>query len=245
MAAAAVIQQALSVATGLWHSHVIRATDAKNENDAVAQVIPQWDRYFVAIIQAYNAGEATRDQALSGLQSMDQQTQQELHQFVGKPGTSWDSKPPQRCGDGYAAICDKTCTVGCCVYKAYLSRPTDCAMQAIASGKGRSVTRGTIQGSKYGLPTFPSYTVQIADSSAINPIQQAGDTFTSLIGALGVGGGNGQTQIGSGYGQPESVFQSALGGGGGSSQRDYTKLLLYGAGIVLLLLLLMSGRESR
>src|ERR1043166_2488173 len=143
-AAVSITQSVLSTFTGLFRGHEIRAADARNENQAVASVIPQWDSYFKAIIAGYNSGEATPDQCLQALEAMDQQTQQTLHSFVGKPGTSWDNKPAQRCGDPAAAICDKTCTVGCCIYKAYLSRPTDCAFKAIQSGTVRTVTRGTI-----------------------------------------------------------------------------------------------------
>ena len=235
MATAAVTlsQSVLSTISSLFQGHVIRARNAQNENQAVAQIIPQWDATFQEIIHAYNTGDCTRDQALQALDLMDQQTQQELHQFVGKPGTSWDNKPAQRCGDPGAAICDKTCTVGCCVYKAYLSRPLDCAFKAIQSGTARTVTRATIQGSKYGLPTFPSYTVQVAV-----PAPGAGGSLNSIEDALGIGGGSGQSLIGGGYAAPTGTFSTALG-----HSPNYTALLLLGGGFLLLLLLLSGGRK--
>lgn len=234
-AALAITQSAISTFTGLWQGHVIRARNATTENQAVTQIIPQWDAMFQEIIQAYNSGEATRDQALQALDLMDQQTQQELHSFVGKPGTAWDNVPPQRCGDPAATICTKTCTVGCCVYKAYLSRPLDCAFKAIQSGTARSVTRGSIQGSKYGLPDFPAYTLQIAVPSAS---ASGTGTLDSTLAALGLGGGSGQSLIGGGYSAPAGTYQAAI-----APSVNFSKLFLYG-GIALLFILLLTRRSN-
>jgi hypothetical protein len=237
--ASAVIGASLSLASGLWQGHEIRAAGATTENQAVAQVIPQLDNWFKAIIAAYNSGEATPDQALQGLAVMEQQAQEELHRFVGKPGTSWDNVPAQMCGDGAAVICTKTCTVACCVWKAYYSRPIDCAFKAIQSGTTRTVTRGAIAASKYGLPNYPAYTLQIGPAPAQGIGGTVSDTFTSIEQALGVGGGAGQTMIGGGYAAPSGVLQTATSPGG------INPLLLLGGGALLLVLLLATSRGSR
>lgn len=236
-AALSIGQQALSVISGLWVGHEIRAKDAQNENAAATQIVPQWDSFFKAIIDAYNTGQASADQCLQALETMDAQTEQELHSFVGKPGTYWTdySALTSQCGGGSSAHCNKTCTVGCCIYFTYLRPTAFCAMSYIQSGKSGSVTRGQLMPSKYGFPGFPPYTLQIA--ARPSRVSSVEGTLSSIEQALGVGGGSGQALIGGGYAAPPGTFSTAIG-----RSPDYTKWLLIGGGLLLLLLLLGGKR---
>jgi len=91
--------------------HTARLKGATNENQAADQTIPAFDADLAEIANAYNSGTLngkpfTPVMAIAALQKVDVQIKTYLKSKVGAPGTAWK--------DG--GICDKSCTVGCCLY---------------------------------------------------------------------------------------------------------------------------------
>lgn len=86
--------------------HSARLTGAKNENQAADQAIPAYDADIKQVVASYQAGQITAAQAISALQSVDANIKAYLKSQVGAAGTAWD-------GSGN---CNKSCTVGCCIY---------------------------------------------------------------------------------------------------------------------------------
>jgi hypothetical protein len=100
------------IVQGLLAAHQMRLQDATTENSRVAAAVPSFYNTITAIINAYNSGQISKTTAIASLNQLDQMTYTSLRQFVGKPGTAWNANTP--------GICDKTCTVGCCIYNTYL-----------------------------------------------------------------------------------------------------------------------------
>lgn len=166
-----------SVAGALLAQHTARMKDAQTENQAVATAIPNWLADFQIIARAGNYSRAVRIQQC---RLLDQQTKAYLQKQVGKPGTAWNGVATgcpgtdvshSACLDGGADgpcggphPCDKTCTVGCCIYYNYLEPAVDCLAKRIAAGGARAVGIPSIPGNKYGFPVFPAVTVQIIPS---------------------------------------------------------------------------------
>lgn len=166
-----------AVADVFLAAHTERLHDAQTENARVTELIPKWDRDFVDIVARYSAGQVNLDQAIAGVQKLDGQAKTYLRGLVGKPGTAWSGAPTgcpgqdvdhSWCLDGGQSgscsgphNCNKSCTVGCCIYYNYLEPAADCLIKRLQMGGVRNVGRAAIPGNKYGFPNFPNFTVQI------------------------------------------------------------------------------------
>lgn len=158
-----------AVGGALLAAHTQRMQDAKSENQAVATAIPNWQKDFVTIARAGNFSRAYR---IAQCDLLNQQTQAYLQKQVGRPGTAWNGSPSGCPGsdvprtENGAHPCDKTCTVGCCIYYNFLEPAVDCLKKRIAKGGNQAAGCATIPGNKYGFPVFPSFTVAIVPSSS-------------------------------------------------------------------------------
>ena len=99
-----------AIAGALLAAHKARLQGATNENMAVDQYVPVFDSFVKQLVQAYNSKQIDKATAANAAQQFDHYIYQTFRSFVGKPGTAWND------GAGMAGKCDKTCTVGCCVY---------------------------------------------------------------------------------------------------------------------------------
>lgn len=101
-----------AIVSSLLAAHAARLQGATTENEQVARAVPSFYSTLVSIVNHWNAGAISRADAVNGLRHLDAATYAALRQFVGKPGTAWNSTQ--------SGVCDKTCTVGCCIYNTWL-----------------------------------------------------------------------------------------------------------------------------
>jgi hypothetical protein len=154
-----------SIVGGLLAAHQARLQGATTENQQVAKAVPSFYQTAIAIVNAWNAGRISRADAINGWQQLDQATYTALRQFVGKPGTAWNSSA--------SGVCDKTCTVGCCIYNTWLhpdivGTSGRRGVAAILAGgpsspiwSGGKKGFGGIPTNKYNFPGYPSVTVTL------------------------------------------------------------------------------------
>jgi hypothetical protein len=156
----------VSVATQLLAAHRARLQGAKNENAAVDQYVPVFDSFVRSVVQAYNSKQCTAAEAASACQQFDQTLYQTFRSFTGQQGTAWNDQT------GMAGKCDKTCTVGCCVYFGDLGPVLNnisavLGFQTSKWGKGdpriqgRTVTVPKVYPSKYSSLSREAYTVTL------------------------------------------------------------------------------------
>jgi hypothetical protein len=162
----AAIGVAAGIATALLKAHNARLQGAKNENAAVDQYIPVFDSFVKAIVQAYNSKQCTASEAAMACQQFDQQLYQKFRSFVGQPGTAWNDST------GMAGKCDKSCTVGCCVYfgdlgpvlnniSFVLGFPTSKWGRGDPRISGRTITVPKVYPSKYSSFSRELYTITL------------------------------------------------------------------------------------
>jgi hypothetical protein len=156
----------VGIATTLLAQHKARLQGAKNENAAVDQYVPVFDSFVKSITAAYNAKQCTAAQAAQVCQQFDQALYQTFRGFVGQPGTSWNDQT------GMAGKCDKTCTVGCCVYfgdlgpvlnniSFVLGFPTGKWGSGDPRISGRTITVPKVYPSKYSSYSRELYTLKL------------------------------------------------------------------------------------
>lgn len=204
----AAITAALNLGIGLFKAHTARLAGATNENEAIAQLAPAIQADLEEVGEYVSSGQVSVQDAISFVESIDQQTQGYLQKLQGQPGVSWfanyngpitfvTSNPQVNLGQGVA--CDKNCTVGCCVY--FNSwKPAFTAFEILLqSGKPFSVTVGPMQSNKYGFPGFPAYTIQVSPSPA-STVSAVESTVTNaadlLTGQLNPSSTSGAVSIG-------------------------------------------------
>jgi hypothetical protein len=169
---------ALAIIGGLLAAHAQRLKDAKNENQAVGAAIPSFYNAVQQIVQQYNSGALPAANAVSSLQQLLQVTEQQLQRFVGTPGTAWGSSSP--------GVCNKSCTVGCCVYNTWFAPDINGApgkqgvIPVIEQGGGQ-LNIGGIPTNSYGLPTFAKITLTINPPGGAGGVSGAGGDLTSLF----------------------------------------------------------------
>jgi hypothetical protein len=157
------------IASSLLAAHTQRMQDAKSENAAVTNLIPNWQADMVSIARA---GQYSRAYRMQQCDQLNQQTIAYLQKQVGKPGTAWSGSPSGCPGSDVPKTengshpCNKSCTVGCCIYYNFLEPAVDCLKKRIARGGPGAVAMPTIPGNQYGFPVFPGFTVQIVPSSS-------------------------------------------------------------------------------
>lgn len=162
----AAIAAVAAVAAALLAAHEKRLTDAKNENAAVDQWIPVFDSFVTSVANAYNSKQINAQYAAQICQQFDQTLYQRFRSFVGQPGTAWNDTT------GMAGKCDKTCTVGCCVYfgdlgpvlnniSYVLGYPTGKWGKGDPRISGRTITCPKVFPSKYSSYTRDQYSVTL------------------------------------------------------------------------------------
>lgn len=187
-AAAAV---AVTIIVSLIAAHKQRLKDAKDENTAAASAVSGFYQILQQIVQQYNAGQLSQSDAIAQLESLDQATYSGLRSHVGKPGTAW--------GTSSSGVCDKTCTVGCCLYNTYLHQDLygggkKGVIPVMQSGGGQVNVAGILS-NKYGFPAMPKIALTInapqdVTSSAIASVESVltGGSGGSILPLLLLGG---------------------------------------------------------
>ena len=145
----AAISLLTGIAGGLLKNHTLRLNDAKDENEAVANLVPAVNQDIQEVAAATQSGNLSFDQGMTYLESVYSKALSYLKSQVGKPGTAWTDSAP----------CGKTCTVGCCIWFAYLKPRLEKSIAILQSGKQGSVRGAAIPSNKYGFPGFPAFTV--------------------------------------------------------------------------------------
>lgn len=162
----AAIGVAVAIGGALLAAHKARLAGATNENQAVDQYVPVFDSFVKQVTAAYNAKQIPAAQCASLCQQFDQAIYQAFKGFVGKPGTAWSDT------NGMAGKCDKTCTVGCCVYfgdlgpvlnniSAVLGYQTSKWGKGDPRISGRTVTVPKVYPSKYSSYSRESYSITL------------------------------------------------------------------------------------
>jgi hypothetical protein len=162
----AAIGAAVAIGAALLAAHKARLQGATNENQAVDQYVPVFDSFVKQVTDAYNAKQIPASQCAQLCQQFDQAIYQAFRGFVGHPGTAWSDT------NGMAGKCDKTCTVGCCVYfgdlgpvlnniSYVLGFPTSKWGKGDPRISGRTVTVPKVYPSKYSAYTRPLYTITL------------------------------------------------------------------------------------
>jgi hypothetical protein len=190
--ASAAINAALQLGLGLLTKHTADVKGATDENSACAQLAPAIQAELQGIAQAYSSGQISAAEAIQAVQTSDQQTQAYLQKQQGKAGVAWNpdyngpitevtSNPQINLGQGVG--CNKTCTVGCCIY--FNSwKPAFTGMEALfQTGNPFTVTVGAMQSNKYGFPGFPSYVISVTNPpiASINGVESALTDAANLL----------------------------------------------------------------
>lgn len=167
----------IGIVGGLLKAHTLRLQDAKNENVAVANLVPAVNQDIQEVATATQSGNLSFTQGATYLEGIYQKSLSYLQSQVGKPGTQWTDGAP----------CGKTCTVGCCIWFSYLKPRLEKSIAILRSGKQGSVRGAQIPSNKYGFPGFPAFTVTFVPNHA-NDVSVAGlasnvsNSFKQLFG---------------------------------------------------------------
>ena len=162
----AVVAVAAAIASALLAAHKARLQGATNENMAVDQYVPVFDSFVKQTTQAYNSKQITAAQAAQICQQFDHYIYQTFRAFVGKPGTAWNDST------GMSGKCNKSCTVGCCVYFGDLGPVLNNMSYVLGfpTGKwgagdprisGRTITVPKVYPSKYSKLSRDLYTITL------------------------------------------------------------------------------------
>jgi hypothetical protein len=143
----------VGIALSLLAQHTARVKGATNENGAAAQIVQPFDSDIQEIVAAFNAGQVSASDALTAFAKVDAQVLAYLQAHVGAAGTQWNAAPK---------ACDRSCTVGCCLYYFDLHPAILKLVQAIQSGTAQTVKVPQIFASKYGLAARPSYLLNVS-----------------------------------------------------------------------------------
>jgi hypothetical protein len=165
-AATAGIGAAVAIAGQLLAQHQARLKGATNENNAALAIVPAFDDFVQRLVAAYKGAQISAQQTAAALQAFDQSIFQQLRGLVGPPGTAWSDSA------GLAGKCDKTCTVGCCLYYSDLGPPLSLMRYVLGdrSGQwgasdprlsGRTVTVPKVYPGKYSSYSRASYTITL------------------------------------------------------------------------------------
>jgi hypothetical protein len=174
----AAVAAAIAIIGSLLAAHEKRMQDAKTENARVGAAVPSFYGVVQQVVSSLNAGQIAPQDAISALQQLDQVTLQQFRQFVGTPGTAWNSSSP--------GVCDKSCTVACCIYNTWLhpdlygASGKQGVIPVIQAGGG-TLNIGGIPSNQYGLAPFAKQTITIAPPAA--------GTLTSGVASLFGSGG--------------------------------------------------------
>jgi hypothetical protein len=171
------LSMGIGIVGGLLKAHTLRLQDAKNENIAVANLVPAINQDIQEVAAATQSGNLSFDQGSTYLQGVYAHALNYLKSQVGKPGTMWTDGAP----------CGKTCTVGCCIWFSYLKPRLEKSIAILQSGKQGSVRGAEIPSNKYGFPGFPAFTVTFVpnhslDASVTSVASNVSKAFKNLLG---------------------------------------------------------------
>ena len=165
---------AFSSGMSLLQAHKVRAADATNENAAGNNAVSAYDKTIQQIVNAVNSGQVDVNTAIQYMEQFDQYIEQYLQKQVGKPGTAWN-------GSG---VCNKQCTVGCCIYTNDLNPSTKNVIAALTqvqqAGGSATATIQKVYPSKYGLSGRDAYTVTFSPPN-IQSISSAASTVATSV----------------------------------------------------------------
>jgi hypothetical protein len=189
----AAVAAGIAIIATLLAQHEQRLKDAKTENQRAATAVSSFYGTVQGIVNALNSGQIAPADAINALTQLDQTTYQLLRQFVGTPGTAWNSSSP--------GVCTKDCTVSCCLYNTWLHPDVYGAsgkqgLIPVIQAGGGSLNIGGIPTNKYGLPAFPKQTITInpataAAGAAASPFSPLGGGSMSwlVLAAIAIGAG--------------------------------------------------------
>lgn len=157
---------AVSIVASLLAAHAARLKGATNENQAVDQYIPVFDSFVKQLETLWNNGTASAQQLATAAQQFDRYLQNAFRNLVGPPGTAWNDS------SGMSGLCDKSCTVGCCVYYGDLAPvlnnisyvlgfPTGRWGQGDPRISGRTITVPKVYPSKYSQYSRGMYSITL------------------------------------------------------------------------------------
>lgn len=173
--------KALTTGIAALSQHTAKLQAATNENQAADLLIPAFDSDLKAVAAAYNSGTPASE-CIAALQAIDTNAYNYLRGQVGKAGTSWSGPSSATIGNGinptYGAACDKTCTVGCCLYLNDL-RPAIFGRGGVGTSYGPFQTAPGIVGGMIGAiqkggGTIHVITVAPPSNTAYGNYQRAG-----------------------------------------------------------------------
>jgi hypothetical protein len=180
---------------GLLSGHFARAKGAKNENAALAQVLPSIIKDFQTVFAAASAGQISAQDAITAVNQIQQNFWQAMAPFESGPGQGGG---PGKCGtgnpvtkseqsDGYNTHCGTGCTAGCCVGCNFVNV---WAAQAIAifQAGGGTLSVKAIGTNKYGFPGTPGWSAKYTAPPATAALGPAAASAFSDLTAAGPGG---------------------------------------------------------
>lgn len=212
------------IGIGQLLGHSTRLKDATNENSAASSAIPAFTQDVQEVVSAFNNGTVDASEALAFIQQQQQAVYAFLKKQVGPSGTAWTE------GGG---ACDKTCTVGCCLYYGFVvvvvSRFTAILQAATYPA---TLKLPPTSASKYGYKGSPGL------SLTINPV-----LISPIVSLLG-----GNESVPGSISAPSSatsVTSNKLLTSVGLGKVSPTNLLLGAAAIVTVIVGISSLRGSR
>jgi hypothetical protein len=216
---------AAKIGLGQLLGHSVRLKDATNENSAATSAIPAFTQDVQEVVAAFNKGTLDAAEATSFLQQQQQAVYTFLKKQVGPAGTAWKE------GGG---SCDKTCTVGCCLYYTFVNVVAN-RFYSILQAASYPATLKLPQtfSSKYGYPGSPSLSLTI-NPPTINPL-------VSLLGGTeSVPGSVTATTTSAPTGQPNGLLAKL-----GFPNVSTMDLLVGGAALATIIVAAVSLRGSR
>lgn len=184
---------------GLLSGHFAREKGAKNENAALAQVLPAIITDFKSVFDAANAGKISATDAISAIQTIQQNYWQAMQPYESGPGQGGG---PGKCGtghpvthdeqsQGYNTHCGTGCTAGCCVGCNFVNVWAGQAIGIFSQGGG-TLSVKAIGTNKYGFPGTPAWSATYTPppagaASALNELSAPGPAGLPLW-ALLLGG---------------------------------------------------------
>lgn len=164
--------------------HNKRVAGAKNENDALGKLMPQFRDAVEGTLQQANAGQLSPQDAVNQLEQIRQSFWSAMSQFQSGPGQATHPCTPVpggACdvGNGYGNTkCDKSCTASCCI-GCGIVEPVICnAKNVIAAGGGSFHFPAFGPNPKYTAePGFAGFTVTYNPTSHSTGLQHALSVF--------------------------------------------------------------------
>jgi hypothetical protein len=175
-----------AVIASLFAAHAARVKGATTENTVLNSLLPTVQQAISAVFSAANAGTATAAEAITQLQSIQQQYWQYVAQVETGPGQAGG---PSKCvaqtlAPNAGTTCDKSCTASCCIGCNVINEWIFKATQ-IFQNNGKDPTTipwSPIVGNKYGLTSSasPSWSYTPPAAGAVGSASTAVSDLTSL-----------------------------------------------------------------